>query len=125
MFFTLAFTLLVGHCLAQSHPWIPEHKDAGWMKKHEQLLNTTLHHGKDERIVFIGDSITDGWQWDERSKNIWTKHYTPRHAYNYGISGDQTQHVLWRIENKEFDGINPKVTVLMIGKSINVLKISF
>ena len=38
-----------------------------------------------------------------------------RNAANFGISGDQTQHVLWRIDNGELDGISPKVVVLMIG----------
>lgn len=35
---------------------------------------------------------------------------------NFGIGGDKTQHVLWRItEGKELDGIEPKVVALMIG----------
>ena len=37
------------------------------------------------------------------------------HAANFGIGGDRTQHVLWRITNGELDGIHPKVCVLMIG----------
>jgi lysophospholipase L1-like esterase len=37
------------------------------------------------------------------------------HAANFGISGDRTQHVLWRMDNGELDGIHPKVVVLMIG----------
>lgn len=37
-------------------------------------------------------------------------------AANFGIGGDRTQHVLWRItEGKELEGINPKVAVMMIG----------
>ena len=41
--------------------------------------------------------------------------YGPRHAANFGIGGDRTQHVLWRIQNGELEGIHPKVVVLMIG----------
>ena len=34
---------------------------------------------------------------------------------NYGIGGDRTEHVLWRILNGEIDGLNPKLVVLKIG----------
>ena len=34
---------------------------------------------------------------------------------NLGIGGDRTQHVLWRLDNGNIDGIKPKLAVLMIG----------
>src|SRR5262249_36863156 len=47
---------------------------------------------------------------------VWQEYFAPLKAANFGIGGDQTQHVLWRItEGKELDGIEPKVAVLMIG----------
>ena len=61
----------------------------------------------------LGDSITDGWR--NLGSNVWNKYYAPRHAANFGISSDRTQHVLWRMDHGELDGINPKVVVLMIG----------
>ncbi|HXE42737.1 MAG TPA: GDSL-type esterase/lipase family protein, partial [Candidatus Baltobacteraceae bacterium] len=61
----------------------------------------------------MGDSITDNWR--SKGSNVWNKYYAPQHAANFGIGGDRTQHVLWRIEHGELDGIKPKVTVLMIG----------
>jgi lysophospholipase L1-like esterase len=64
-------------------------------------------------LLFMGDSITDNWR--NRGKNVWEKVYGPRHAANFGIGGDRTQHVIWRIEHGELDGISPKVIVLMIG----------
>ena len=67
-----------------------------------------------EEIVFIGDSITEGWCGKGRA--IWAKHYDSRNAYNYGMEGERIEHLLIRIDNREFDGLNPKVTVLMIGK---------
>ena len=64
-------------------------------------------------IAFIGDSITQGWE--TSGKNTWKKYYSNRKCINLGVSGDRTEHVLWRFENGQLVGIKPKVTVLMIG----------
>jgi len=96
-----------------NHPWIGQPRDAGWIKHHEQLVNQTVAHKDDIKIVFFGDSITAGWAGN--GKEIWAKYYTPRHAYNYGIGGDRTEHLIYRIENKEFDGVKARVVVLKIG----------
>lgn len=64
-------------------------------------------------IAFIGDSITQGWE--GAGKNVWQKFYGGRKCFNFGVGGDRTQHVLWRFENGQLDGIKPKAAVLMIG----------
>jgi len=102
-----------------NHPWVGQPRDAAWVKHHEQLVNQTVAHKSDIQIVFLGDSITAGWAGN--GKEIWAKYYTPRHAYNYGIGGDRTEHVIWRIENKEFDGVMAKVVVLKIGNYLLIL----
>jgi lysophospholipase L1-like esterase len=86
-------------------------KPTNWMSRHEKLVAQAKRGGID--ILFLGDSITDNWR--TKGSNVWNEYYAPRHAANFGIGGDRTQHVLWRIENGELDGIHPKVTVLMIG----------
>ena len=106
--------------LLLAHPWVPEPKDGNWMRKHQEFLNQTHIHGKEAQIVFIGDSITAHWLIE--GKDVWAKYYATRHAFNYGIGGDRTEHVLWRVENKEFDGIKPKVAVLMIGISLEIFE---
>ena len=63
-------------------------------------------------VLFIGDSITAGWT---KAPHIWDAYYGKYSPANFGIGGDQTQHVIWRIENGEFAGLTPKVTVLMLG----------
>lgn len=63
-------------------------------------------------LLFLGDSITEGWR---KAPHIWEHYYGAYQPANFGISGDQTHHVIWRIENGELDGIAPKVVVLMIG----------
>jgi lysophospholipase L1-like esterase len=62
-------------------------------------------------VVFLGDSITDGW----RGKTAWKEHIQPLNALNLGIGGDRTQHVLWRIQHDELKGYSPKAFVIMIG----------
>ena len=83
--------------------------DAGFLKAHESFLK---RREQPIGILFLGDSITAGWV---KAKEIWDEHYGKHNPANFGISGDKTQHVLWRIANGELDGIKPKVLVLMIG----------
>ncbi|MBI3875099.1 MAG: GDSL family lipase [Verrucomicrobia bacterium] len=63
-------------------------------------------------MLFLGDSITAGWR---NQKPIWDAAFGKYKPANFGIGGDRTQHVLWRIQNGELDGIKPKAAVLMIG----------
>jgi len=109
----LLSVLLNIHLSFAAQAWEPEAKTGSWLTHHQQLLNVTLQHKNDIKAVFLGDSITEGWNW--WGKAVWDKYYAPRGAYNYGIAGDTTQNVLWRIQNHEFDGISPKVLVLKIG----------
>ncbi len=90
----------------------PVPRDANWMKRHEKF-NEIAKKGEAE-LVFFGDSITQGWE-GGGAKKVWEKHYGNRKAANFGIGGDRTQHLLWRIDNGNFDGIKPKLVVLMIG----------
>lgn len=64
------------------------------------------------QLLFIGDSITEGWT---KAPEVWAEHFAPHQAANFGIGGDQTQHVIWRIEDGVLDGVKPKVVVLMLG----------
>ena len=63
-------------------------------------------------LLFLGDSITAGWT---KAPHIWENAFGKFQPANFGIGGDRTQHVIWRIENGELEGLTPKVTVLMIG----------
>ncbi|WP_165222699.1 platelet-activating factor acetylhydrolase IB subunit [Aquisphaera insulae] len=87
----------------------PVPRDAGWLKRHESFLKRA-REGKID-LLFLGDSITQGWDHNE----TWQRFYGPRHAANFGIGGDRTEHVLWRLAHGEVDVIRPKVVVLMIG----------
>lgn len=69
--------------------------------------------GKQIDLVFDGDSITDGWQ--GKGKAVWDAHYGKLNATDFGISADRVEHVLWRLQQGELDGLDPKLVVLMIG----------
>jgi len=83
----------------------------GWMKRHQGFVAEAKRGGVD--LLFVGDSITDFWR--NRGAAQWKKFYGQYRAANIGISGDRTEHVLWRLRHGEIDGLRPKAIVLMIG----------
>ncbi len=106
--------LLSSACVfAESSSTNPVPREAGWMTRHEGFVQETKAKKDNVDLLFLGDSITDGWR--GKGKPTWDKFFAPRNALNLGLSGDRTQHVLWRLQNGEVDGLKPKVTVLLIG----------
>jgi len=96
----------------------PVPRDKNWEKRHEGFVAEAKKGGID--LLLLGDSITDGWRsFNEKElrggKRVYEKEFVPLKAANFGIGGDRTQHVLWRLQNGELDGIKPKVVMLMIG----------
>ena len=89
----------------------PAPREEAWVKRHEGFVQIAGAGGVD--VLFLGDSFTDGWR--NKGKVLWDAHFAPLKATNFGIGGDRTQHVLWRMQNGELDGISPKVVVVMIG----------
>jgi lysophospholipase L1-like esterase len=105
----IALGLSSGACAQGPETVVPRPRDGRWMDLHEQFLKRARQGHVD--LLFLGDSITQGWH----DNDVWKRFYGPRNAANFGIGGDRTQHVLWRIQNGELDGIEPRVVVLMIG----------
>jgi len=104
-------SLFLSTALAENTAIIPAPREANWVKRHEGFVEQAKKGGVD--LLFLGDSITDGWR--TKGKAVWEKYYAPRQAANFGIGGDRTQHVLWRLQNGELDGLKPRVVVLLIG----------
>ena len=69
------------------------------------------HSGKHADIVFDGDSITN--RWEVTGKDAWAR-YANR-AADFGIEGDRTENLLWRLGKGQVDGVDPKVVVILIG----------
>lgn len=78
--------------------------------RHHRLLAVTRRGNID--LLFLGDSITD--RWPQNGPESWAKFASYRPG-NFGVSGERTENVLWRITNGALDGLNPKVTVILIG----------
>ncbi len=91
----------------------PSPRPGGWMKRHESFNTKVKANQGNIDLAFIGDSITQGWE--GRGKVVWNTYYGHRKAINLGIGGDRTQHVLWRMDNGNLEGIEPKLAVIMIG----------
>ena len=101
---------LKSHTAVTPEPQKTQWAQSWWMPRHN-AVNERVAQGNVD-LILIGDSITHGW---DNQKDLWEKYYAPRNTVNMGFSGDRTQHVLWRLENGEIDGIDPKLAVIMIG----------
>lgn len=93
-----------------------ERKDEKLQKRAADQLANARAGGN--RIVFVGDSITQGWE--TNGKEPWTKVWLPRHTLDAGVSGDRTQHVLWRFDHGLLEALaaannDVRVVVVMIG----------
>ncbi len=69
--------------------------------------------GKRVDLLFDGDSITDLWVF--RAQELWASRYGALHPFDFGMSGDRTEQVLWRLGQGQVDGLHPKLVVLLIG----------
>lgn len=85
-----------------------------WMPRHESKLAEIKKHKGHFDLVFIGDSITQGWQ-GKAARNALAKDFAGKNILNLGFKGDYTGHVLWRLQNGELKGVSAKVAVIMIG----------
>lgn len=87
-----------------------------WKPRHQQKLAEIAkarQAGERIELVFIGDSITQGWENEGRA--VWERHFAKHRALNLGFGGDRTENVLWRLQHGEIDGLAPKAVVMMIG----------
>ena len=87
-----------------------------FMPKHQSNLEVARKGDID--VLFMGDSITDFWRGDNvpyAGKPVFDKYFGHLKVANFGIAGDTTQGVLFRLRNGEGKGFSPKVIMLMIG----------
>ena len=85
------------------------------MTAHAQLLEKARAGRID--VYFVGDSIARRWgatDYPELLAN-WRQNFFGWNAGDFGWGADRTENILWRLENGELDGVNPKVIVILAG----------
>lgn len=89
--------------------------DPNSLVAHSQLLAKAKQGGID--VYFEGDSIARRWGATDYPDLLanWKQNFFGWNAADFGWGADQTQNILWRLENGELDGVNPKVVVLLGG----------
>lgn len=79
--------------------------------RHEAFVEEARAGGIE--CLLMGDSITDWWR--QAGSELYELHFAPLNCANFGIAGDRTQGVLWRMDNGELEGYSPRLMMLMIG----------
>jgi hypothetical protein len=89
--------------------------DSNSMLAHRQLLAKRTQ-GKID-VYFMGNSIVRRWGATDYPEFLanWRANFLGWNAADFGWGADRIEHMLWRIENGELDGVNPKVIVLLAG----------
>ena len=104
----LAAPSLGGPAIAAPRPWA----QASWRAQHDAFAARAAQGGID--VLFLGDSLTAFFP--TRGADVWNREIAPLgNVANFGIEGDRTQFVLWRVEHGELDGSQARVVVIMIG----------
>jgi lysophospholipase L1-like esterase len=72
------------------------------------------------RVIWLGDSITQYWQrmgtlGYDNILPIWKEYYGPYDALDFGIVGDTTASLIWRLDHGQVAGLHPRLAIILIG----------
>jgi lysophospholipase L1-like esterase len=94
---------------------IPTKSPADW-KKWKIIDHKNRAKQGNINVLFIGDSITALWNKKDVGLDVWNEYFEPLGAAQFGVSGDKTQEILWRLsEGGELENVNPQVIVYLGG----------
>jgi len=91
-------------CAQFTHEGVPQPVARGDRRGLERLewINQAVKNAS-QSVLFLGDSLIEGWD-----RALWERSLTPRGLLNAGISGDFTDHILWRLEHGNLAGLPPR-----------------
>lgn len=92
---------------------VPAKRADQWILERQDLVVRRAKEAERAAVVFVGDSITQAFE--DGGKDAWQRHFADLGALNLGVSGDRTEHVLWRLQEAPLTRLQPKVIVLLIG----------
>jgi lysophospholipase L1-like esterase len=90
-----------------------------WRLRFEQTL-AAAKGDPDARVIWLGDSITQYWQSEgtlgyDNILPVWMRYYAPYKALDFGIVGDTTANLIWRLDHGQVAGLHPKLAIILIG----------
>ena len=98
---------------------------SAWTHFHEELARRAAAYAPTQKpLLLLGDSITEAWlgtsmnEESERARGcpqVLSDKFPDYSPLVLAISGDQTQHLLWRLQNGEWPSVPTATVVLMIG----------
>lgn len=103
----------------KEYPWMTVSR---WYEMHSQ--DVAIASSEQVELLFIGDSITESWDWGEGRDEVYQAYFGQYDAANFGIGGDETQNLLWRLQHNLDGKLDPAVVVVMIGVN-NFLQAQF
>lgn len=93
---------------------MPRNKEYPWMTVTRWQSMVAAQEARaaqgDVDLMFVGDSITEGWK-----DPLWSSYFGQFHPANFGVGGDHTGNVLWRLQQVSLHSLHPKTIVLLIG----------
>jgi len=85
--------------------------EGGWFKQLAEQQGLVTNSRFD--AIFIGDSLTEFWT--SIGKGSWPEKFAPLKCANCGITGDRTEHILYRMASLDFRRAAPRAFVLLMG----------
>jgi lysophospholipase L1-like esterase len=90
----------------------PEPRQARWPVDEFEKINVAVKT-QPYRVLFFGDSLTE--RFPTEAPELWQQYMAPRGVLNAGVSGDRTEHLLWRLQHGNLNGPPPTAVVVLIG----------
>lgn len=90
----------------------PAPRQALWPLRRFELIKQRVV-SQPHRVLFLGDSLVERFETD--APEIWQRHMTARGVLNAGVSGDRTEHLLWRLQHGNLAGPPPAAAIVLIG----------